>query len=74
VGAHNVIISPDGERVWIIDFEAGNILPEGVREESIRGEMEDVSRMFEDLGTGKYSQFVFESWPKEKCELIGNGG
>ena len=60
VGAHSVIVTPDGERVWIIDFEAGEILPEQ-RDEAIRGEMEEVNYMFEDLRTGKHSQYVFES-------------
>jgi len=59
VGAHNIIISPDGQRVWIIDFEAGQILSDEYRDEAIRGEMEDVRCMFEDLQMGKHSQYVF---------------
>ena len=59
MGAHNIIISPDGQRVWIIDFEAGQVLREEYREEAIRGEMEDLSCMFEDLRMGKRSQYVF---------------
>ena len=57
VGAHNIIISPGGQRVWIIDFEAGQVLSEEYK--AIRGEMEDLSCMFEDLRMGKRSQYVF---------------
>lgn len=59
VGAHNIIISPDGQRVWIIDFEAGQFLSEEYRDKAIRGEMEDLGYMFEDLRTGKRGQYVF---------------
>ena len=59
VGAHNIIISPDGQRVWIIDFEAGQFLSEEYRDEAIKGEMEDVDCMFEDLRMGKHGQYVF---------------
>ena len=59
VAAHNIIISLDGQHVWIIDFEAGQFLSEEYRDEAIRGEMEDVSCMFEDLRRGKHRQYVF---------------
>jgi len=59
VGAHNIIISPDGQRVWIIDFEAGQFLSDEYRDPAIRREMEDLRCMFEDLRMGKRSQYVF---------------
>jgi len=59
VGAHNIIISPGGQCVWIIDFEAGQVLSEEYKDEAIRGEMEDLRCMFEDLRMGKRSQYVF---------------
>jgi len=59
IGAHNIIISPGGQRIWIIDFEAGQVLSEEYKDEAIRGEMEDLSCMFEDLRMGKRSQYVF---------------
>jgi predicted Ser/Thr protein kinase len=62
VGAHNVLISPDGQHVWIIDFEAGMILDEEARDESIKWEMAGVNNMLEDLRTGKHSQYVFETF------------
>ena len=59
VGAHNIIISPDGQRVWIIDFEAGQVLGDAYGDLAIRKEMEDLHCMFEDLRMGKRSQYVF---------------
>jgi len=59
VGAHNILISPDAQRVWIIDFEAGQLLSDEYGNEALRREMEDLSCMFEDLRTGKHSQYVF---------------
>ena len=59
VGAHNIIISPDGQRVWIIDFEAGEFLSDEYGDRAIRREMEDLNCMFEDLRRGKCSQYVF---------------
>jgi hypothetical protein len=45
-------ISQDGQRVWLIDFEAGVILPEEGKDRAIRGEIVGLDRMFEDLSTG----------------------
>jgi len=59
VGAHNIIISPDGQHVWIIDFEAGEFLSDEYGDRAIRREMEDLNCMFEDLRRGKCSQYVF---------------
>jgi len=59
VGAHNIIISPEGQHVWIIYFEAGQFFSDEYGDKALRREMEDLCCMFEDLRTGKHSQYVF---------------
>jgi hypothetical protein len=41
-------------------FEAGVLMREEGKDEAIMGEMGGVNRIFEDLLTGKHSQYVFE--------------
>jgi RIO-like serine/threonine protein kinase len=53
----NVLVSEDGNQVWIIDFEDGEIIVDGdeERESKVSGEMKAVHEMFWDIKKGPSS-------------------
>jgi len=50
----NVLVAEDGNKVWIIDFEDGEIIADGDedRESKISDEMKAVREMLQDIKTG----------------------
>jgi len=50
----NILVAEDGNKVWIIDFEDGEIIADGDedRESKISDEMKAVHEMLQDIKTG----------------------
>ena len=50
----NILVAEDGNKVWIIDFEVGQIIADGdeERESKISDEMEAVREMLQYMKTG----------------------
>ena len=52
----NILVAEDGNKVWIIDFEDGEIIADGDedRESKISDEMKAVHEMLQDIKTGPH--------------------
>ena len=50
----NILVAEDGNKVWIIDFEVGQIIADGdeERESKVSDEMEAVHEMLQYMKTG----------------------
>ena len=54
IRAANILVAEEGNKVWIVDFEDGQILADGddERESEISNEMEAVNEMLKDIKKG----------------------